>query len=253
MKALILVAILALPAFGQDVPYYTRGTEADQDLGGVNQNLRDLVDRSQDNVNGASVPGNKCWGSDALCYNDTTGKVSVGSKGLCFDGETDCQTEAASSSKFLQRVSSATFGCWTARGAAVPQDNTKPQITEGYQVLSATITPVNALSTITVSGTINIAEGVNNCDNSLVAALFKDADADALCVWASNAGHTNGDLEPDAMSISCPILASSTTQRVYSIRVGCAVANTVAVNCAGNTMRFGGALVSMFSLEEDRP
>lgn len=78
----------------QDAPYFPRAATEDQDLGGINQNFRDLSDRGKDLVGGSDVPGNKCFGTDALCYNDAESRAEVGPNGVCFADGT-CQTTAA--------------------------------------------------------------------------------------------------------------------------------------------------------------
>ena len=66
----------------------------------------------------------------------------------------------------------------------IPADNTKPQNTEGDEVLAATITPSSATNKILVqallTGTLGGAAG------TITVALFKDSAADALATsWVS--------------------------------------------------------------------
>lgn len=91
---LAVFLLLSGPAMAQDAPYFPRAATEDQDLGGINQNFRDLSDRGKDLVGGSDVPGNKCFGTDALCYNDALSRAEVGPNGVCFADGT-CQTTAA--------------------------------------------------------------------------------------------------------------------------------------------------------------
>lgn len=91
MRLALLTVMLTLAAPGaaqQDTPYYPRETKADQDMGALNQNFRDLADRNRDEVDGAQVPGNKCFGADVLCYNDAQRRIDVNANGINFTNTT---------------------------------------------------------------------------------------------------------------------------------------------------------------------
>ena len=86
------ILLLAALAQAQDVPYYTRGVDKDQDLGGIGQNFRDLADRNLESVGGAGIPGDKCFDSPTLCVDATNHRVGIGTSlpqsALAVDGIT---------------------------------------------------------------------------------------------------------------------------------------------------------------------
>ena len=96
----------------------------------------------------------------------------------------------------------------------IPADNTKPQNTEGNEVLAATITPSSATSKILVqaslTGTLGTAAG------TITVALFKDSAADALAAsWVTGSS---------GFTLTIPFAyqdAPNTTSAVtYKIRLG---------------------------------
>lgn len=80
MTVLLLSLFLVSTAHAQDVPYYPRVLEQDQDRGALNQNLRDLADRSRDQVNGADVPKDTCYADQAWCVDSTNLRVGIGTE-----------------------------------------------------------------------------------------------------------------------------------------------------------------------------
>ena len=174
-----------------------------------------------------------------------TGKPTF-ANGFCFADGT-CQTTAPTSGIFLQFVSSAT----TARfllGPAIGGDDSIPQISEGGQVLVATMTPVNASSNIKVSGVVNLGETTNNC-NTGALCLFRDAAADAIACWLL--------LTTGIPEVAVPFAyiepASDTTERNYSLRAGCEVTNTISVNKGHTGNVYGLTLTSYLEIQEIGP
>jgi len=106
MTQLLLAALISLAA-AQDVPYYQRSTEQDQDLGGMGQNFRDLTDRGVDRVGGAQTREQTCFDDPTFCVDVTSRVVILGSNGLRFsDGTT--QTVAPASTGTVRPSSCTT-------------------------------------------------------------------------------------------------------------------------------------------------
>ena len=74
----MVVSLLLAAAMAQDVPYYNRGVEKDQDIGGLGQNFRDLADRNLEAVGGSGIPGDKCFDNPTLCVDATNHRVGIG-------------------------------------------------------------------------------------------------------------------------------------------------------------------------------
>lgn len=73
-----LLLLFGAAALAQDVPYYQRSVNQDQDIGGINQNFRDLAERDRDVVGGEDVPGDKCTDSPTFCVDSTNHRLGVG-------------------------------------------------------------------------------------------------------------------------------------------------------------------------------
>lgn len=103
---------------------------------------------------------------------------------------------------------------YVAIGGLIPLDNTKPQNTEGDEVLAATITPSSATSKILVQASLTGTLG--NTAGTMTVALFKDSAADALAAsWVSGSS---------GFGLTIPFAyqdAPNTTSAVtYKIRLG---------------------------------
>lgn len=129
----------------------------------------------------------------------------------------------------------------------IPNDDTIPQITEGYEVVTATITPKSAANNIKIEALINVSPSVSG---GIAIAFFQDAIANALAAGftACYAGTT-----PMQVLLTKVVSAGSTTARTYRTRVGMVGAGTLTVNGAAAARYFGGVMVSSMTLTELQP
>jgi hypothetical protein len=115
----------------------------------------------------------------------------------------------------LQTVYSSTSTRTTiGAGHEIPEDNTKPQNTEGLEILTTTITPSSNTNKVLIQATINGAS--SSSTSVLMLALFKDSGADALAV-ASHAFPANSTAQCTICFLDSPATTSATT---YKLRVG---------------------------------
>jgi len=147
---------------------------------------------------------------------------------------------SAASPRTYELAFSATNAVTTCT-VAIPYDNTIPQITEGNQIFSVTVTPQSASSFIRVRATLNIS-----CDDNSTMALFKDSGVNAVAVACGPSPGTS-QLCPVTLVYREP--SSNTTSRVYSIRVG-SQTNPVVVNGLTIGNKMGGKLTSTILIEE---
>lgn len=230
MKPLALLFLLASPAHAW-VPLPAESS------GAVNANFLDLASevRRGSIKNGGTVMQNVKFSSSIHVDGNAVFQASVGLSGAYLVG----------GGLWRQYVSSVTVGKHSLAGS-IPNDDTIPQITEGDQILVATMTPVNANSKIIVRGTINIDEAPNNC-NTGALCLFKGTGSNAIaCVLV----YTVGSPAYASVPISYVESATDTTQRNYSLRAGCEVANTLSVNRLAGTAKYGGTLTSILEVIE---
>jgi hypothetical protein len=142
-----------------------------------------------------------------------TGSAGQFVTGIAEDGSLERGTPSGGGGKVAQVVWAET--ATTASGTtAIPIDGTTPQNTEGFQVLTATITPTNASSTLYIEffgfGTVNAGMGV-------VSAIFKDSDASAInsAVTIIPTSDQNNTLQ-----CSASISAGSTSAQTFKVRIG---------------------------------
>lgn len=128
--------------------------------------------------------------------------------------------------------------------AQIAEDDTIPQNTEGTEILTASITPKSVTNRVRVRFQ---GYGGTSGSSEIVAALFKDSGADALCAAIS---------VPVGSSGYSPILLdfehvpATTSQVTYKVRVGPSSAVTARLNGLHNARRFGGASRATLILEE---
>lgn len=156
----------------------------------------------------------------------------------------------ATSGVVLQMVRSETSAN-TSGSTAIPGDNTIPQITEGFEVLTATITPVSATSKLYVQAFIYAMESTNVSDD-LVVALFRDSTANALSVGTSLNG--SGGREVGAPMIATAYVNSnSTASTTFRSRIGTTGVSTVILNVVPGSVtypKYGGVYVSSMTITE---
>jgi hypothetical protein len=129
----------------------------------------------------------------------------------------------------------------------IPADNTIPQISEGLQVLVATITPQSSSNLIIVRGVVNTSENSDACNHGVIC-VFKGTGSNAL---ACQSALTTGINPYTSTPFYYAETAGSTTQRNYSIRIGCDSANAMGYNNQRSTdPLYGGALLSVLELIE---
>ena len=170
-------------------------------------------------------------------------RITVDAKGRV----TSMGTSAlGSTGKVLQVVKSTTSSVITC-GTTIPWDDTIPQITEGNEVLTVTITPLSATSTIYLKfdASGSASAGVTN---SATAAIFKDSTANAI--YATQLHYWIANNYGLIFVASYSEASGGTTARTYRIRIG-ADSPTIYINANGSgTRRYGGVSIAQFEAWE---
>ena len=127
----------------------------------------------------------------------------------------------------------------------IPFDDTKPQITEGTEILSATITPTRATSKVRVRFCFSLGRYTNT--NPVVTAALFNGSADAIYATFQNLDPLAGVIFGEY--IDAP---ATTSAKTYSLRVGAHYAITMWINgyYTGAPRALGGASVASLTLEE---
>ena len=126
----------------------------------------------------------------------------------------------------------------------IPHDNTIPQNTEGKEFMSLAITPTTSSSklliTITVLGAMTGA-------SYIVAALFKDNDANAISVSNTDIRAAN---YPTTLTFSHYMEAGTTNEITFKVRAGPDTAATLTINGVGGARKFGGVAPTSITIME---
>lgn len=132
--------------------------------------------------------------------------------------------------------------------STIPCDNTIPQSSEGTEVMTLTITPLSATSTLEIVVAANGNEVANTAD-AFCVALFKDSAADALAV---SGGSMPATASPSFASAEFThyITSGSTSPITFKVRCG-ANSGTFAFNGTfGGGALFGGVFASRITVKE---
>jgi hypothetical protein len=169
--------------------------------------------------------------------------ISVDAKGRV----TTLSTAALGSTGKVLQVTRSTTASVVTCGTTIPWDDTIPQITEGNEVLTITISPISATSVIYLKFD---ASGVGSqaVTNSGTVAFFKDSTANAI--YATAIPFWTASAYGIKLNGSYSELSSSTASRIYRVRVG-SDAGTIYVN--GNSAgarRYGGVSTAILEAWE---
>lgn len=164
--------------------------------------------------------------------------VQVASDGtVTFDG----------TSTIVQKVSAVVTA--TSTGATnTPFDDTIPQITEGNEFITVTITPINSSNILEIDFDALFGEEANN-DSPLIVAIHQDATANALYAkpFINGAGSATQDYYP--VTGKYRMVAGTTSATTFRLRAGF-VTGTVRINGSGGGRKLGGAISSYLTVTE---
>lgn len=209
-----------------------------------------IVDQTDTSEDGRLRFVTTAAGASAARFNIEAGMYGVGATG----GDKGAGTVNAlgvyvNGHGTIAQVVRDTDATYTTATTDMPIDNSIPQITEGDEILSVAITPVNASSTIRVRFRAYVgasAAGLGGC------ALFVDATAAALDAVPFSVAGTTSFAHP---TLEHSESAASTTLRTYRIRCGPDVGTPVSVRINGDASArvFGGVGKATLEVEEILP
>lgn len=135
-------------------------------------------------------------------------------------------------------------GAAASGATAIPQDNTIPQITEGFQFLSQAFTPVSAANTLLIEVCITLTA---NAANTACIALFQNGVSNALACVAQGIASTNA-LNP--VMFRHKMTAGTTSAITFSVRAGTSDGVTLYLNGLVAGQLYGGVFASSMTITE---
>lgn len=139
----------------------------------------------------------------------------------------------------------ASSGTMTTGTGLIPPDNTIPQITEGDQYLTVTITPTSAANLLEIEVLLYASNTVTPA--ALIAAVFQDSTANAVAASLTTL-LTAGTIEP--ILVRHVMTAGTVSATTFKVRAGGGVAGTTTVNGASGTAYMGGVMQSRITVRE---
>jgi hypothetical protein len=144
----------------------------------------------------------------------------------------------------IQTVVATPYTANVGFAGQIPLDDTIPQITEGLQILSLSITPRSSSSQIRL--TFNGFGSIDTNSTSLSAALFRTGNANALKTTSVNVVTANFRVEVNLDWVDTPGVATAQT---YTIRVGPS-GGTARMNGSATGRTFGGSAACTLVAQE---
>lgn len=186
-------------------------------------------------------PGPSLANSGVTAGTYTAATVTVDAKG---------RITAAAATSITQKIAqivNTTTGVAASGSGLIPNDDTIPQSSEGFQVMSLAVTPTNASSTLKIDVVVNVSRNYG----TVIAALFRDAGADALGLGAANCNYSTWMTN---IKFTVFVSAASVSSTTFKVRLGDNYdASTVYFNSYDASSRYGGKLASSITITEISP
>jgi len=126
----------------------------------------------------------------------------------------------------------------------IPQDDTIPQITEGNEYMTQTITPKSATNNLIIDVEIMLA---NSANAGKIVALFQDSTANALAAKFTYVGNWT---DPVNLTMRYSMVAGTTSATTFRVRAGGSVAGTTTFNGSLGGRLFGATAKSSIKITE---
>ncbi len=144
------------------------------------------------------------------------------------------------------QVVNVTDGAVATGTTVLPYDDTVPQITEGDQYMTRTITPKSATNILKIE--VNLL-GTHTVASFWTTALFQDSTASALAAT----GYYGASAELTQWVITHYMAAGTTSETTFRVRAGCSAAGTFTFNGDTGVRKYGGVASSSITITEYQP
>ena len=143
----------------------------------------------------------------------------------------------------LQVVNTQT-GALATGSTTIPNDDTIPQNTEGFEVMTLAITPKASTNKLKIEVVVNLASAAVG---NVIAALFQDSGANALAAVSEYTATTNGNMR---LVFTHYMSAGTTSATTFRVRIGGNNVGTVTFNGASGARLYGGVMASSITITE---
>ena len=128
----------------------------------------------------------------------------------------------------------------------IPNDDTIPQITEGGEFMTVSITPKSSTNILMIEATADLSHSTATA--YMILALFQDAITNALAAAPTtlSATATGGAI----ISLKYAMVAGTTSSTTFRVRAGSSSAGTTTFNGQGGTRHFGAITKSSLTITE---
>lgn len=149
----------------------------------------------------------------------------------------------------VAQIVTATDATYQSTMASIPSDDTIPQQTEGFEALTAAITPNNAGSTLIIDASIFLLQTPGN--KTVTSALFRDATANALA--ATQHSSTEAGLWSFQHTVKAVIPATAAVATTFKLRVGNSDGSNLYINGDNVSRMYGGVAKTTLQIMEVLP
>lgn len=146
--------------------------------------------------------------------------------------------------RIVQTINAPVAGVATGT-TTMPCDDTIPQITEGDQYNTVSITPTNASNKLLIEVSMLFSTSVTG--GQFGCALFQDATANALSGIIQYMATSD---RPLMFNFSYEMTAGTTSATTFRVRAGSESAGTTTLNGFGGNRKFGGVMGSSMRVTE---
>jgi len=144
----------------------------------------------------------------------------------------------------IVQVASTTVGTLVSGTTQIPFDNTIPQISEGTQMITTTLSPSSGANLLLISH--NGYYSLDTTSSYVIACIFRDAVTNALGTGASVIQVGN---DINLLSLDTSTLANSSASTTFRVRAGPGSAASIRMNGAPTAL-FGGSFASVLNVRE---
>lgn len=137
----------------------------------------------------------------------------------------------------------------TTISAIIPNDNTIPQITEGTEILSASITPAASTNILQVD-LICYGSEVSNTSDGIPFALFRDSGANAVSVAVAMGVWSSVNLSSGVAVLRYRVAAGSTAATTFSVRTGIGSGSMILNSAPSGFGSWGSKIASSITITE---